>query len=661
MTWQKLSDYLRAMVIDAVQEAQSGHIGGALSAMDVATVLFADYLRYDPDEPQWRWRDRFILSAGHLSMLLYALHYAIGYLKREDLHNFRQLHSRTPGHPEQHFPAVECTTGPLGQGAAMAVGFAVAALHQRAKFGAELCDQQIVALLGDGCMQEGVTLAAASYAGHLALANLTWLYDKNNRQISGAIERVTSDDYPRIFAGFGWQVVSIDGHNYEQIDAALRLIRQPRRQPLLVICNTVLSKGTHTVEGDHRYHGAPLPAREAQLSRKMLGVEGETKFYWPVAARDFWRSKMCVQRAWVRRKNACWREKLADKNFAAAWQQHYRDEVDFRAVPYLAWSQKKQATRKAFGIILRHYAAYLPTLMGGSADLEPSNMTAEFNTYGGEFSAAQRAGRGLAFGVREFPMAAIVNGMALFGGTLPFAATFLCFSDYMRPALRLAAMQRLRVIYEFTHDSFLVGEDGPTHQPVEHLASLRAIPGLRVVRPADAEETEVLFRQAVNSSLPTVFCLTRQDVPLLSRTAAQRADIARGAYVLAGEEAHDLLFIATGSEVVLALRVAARLRAQGLRARVVSMPCREIFAQQERAYRARVLPATQRKRVVIEAGIAQGWEGYRGDAGLCISIEQFGKSAPGEDLAAYFGFTVDAVVTRVLQFFFRENKPHGAV
>lgn len=652
LDYPQISNYLRAMVIDAVQAAQSGHIGGALSAMDVATLLFAEYLRYDPDDHRWHWRDRFILSAGHMAMMLYALHYAIGYLDTEDLHNFRQYDSRTPGHPEQHLPAVECTTGPLGQGAATAVGFAIAALHQRAKFGAELFDQQIVALLGDGCMQEGVTLAAASYAGHLALSNLTWLYDKNDRQISGAIERVTSDDYAAIFTGFGWQVVSIDGHDYAQIRRALALIRSERHQPLLVISNSVMGKGTHTVEGDHRYHGAPLPALEAELSRQKLGVNGETQFYWPAEAREFWREKMQLQRARVRTKNTCFEQKRVDKDFAARWQQHYQSQVDGKGVPELVWEGEKLATRKAFGKILRHYAAYLPTLIGGSADLEPSNMTQAFNTYVGEFSAAKREGRGLAFGVREFPMAAIVNGIALFGGMLPFAATFLCFSDYMRPALRLAALQRLKVIHEFTHDSFFVGEDGPTHQPVEHLCSLRAIPDFYVMRPADAEETEVMFRVALNTAVPTAFCLTRQDVPHLPRTAAQRADIARGAYVLAGEAAQDLLCIATGSEVALALQVAAQLsQRHNLQMRVVSMPCRELFERQERAYRDQVLPASAHKRVVIEAGTAQGWEGYRRDAGLCISVEQFGKSAAGKDLAEHFGFTVAAIVQRVVQFF----------
>lgn len=649
MNYQQISNYLRAMVIDAVQTAQSGHIGGALSAMDVATLLFAEYLRYDPDEAQWQWRDRFILSAGHMSMLLYALHYVIGYLDIKDLHGFRQLNSRTPGHPEQHFPAVECTTGPLGQGAAMAVGFAIAALHQREQFGKELFDQQIVALLGDGCMQEGITLAAASYAGHLALSNLTWIYDKNDRQISGAIERVTSDDYHAIFTGCGWQVVNIDGHDYEQIRPALRWIRSERTQPLLIISNSVMGKGTHAVEGDHRYHGAPLPAQEAQYSRQKLGVEGDEKFYWPTVARDFWHTKMQTQRTLVQQKNACFEQKQADKNFAVLWHKHYRHTLDFADIPYLVWKGEKLATRKAFGKILRHYAAYLPNLMGGSADLEPSNMTQAFNAYVGEFTATNRAGRGLAFGVREFPMAAIVNGIALFGGMLPFDATFLCFSDYMRPALRLGALQRVKVIHEFTHDAFFVGEDGPTHQPVEHLCSLRAIPDFYVMRPADAEETEVMFRVAVNINFPTAFCLTRQDVPQLSRTAQQRADISRGAYVLAGEDAHNLLFIATGSEVALALQVAERLHTQhNLLTRVVSMPCREIFAQQEAAYREQVLPPTQRKRVIIEAGTAQGWEGYRGDAGLCISVEQFGKSAPANDLAEHFGFTVDAIVQRVL-------------
>ena len=351
MTDKQISDYLRALVIDAVQEAQSGHIGGALSAMDLACLLFAEYLRYDPDDPQWHWRDRFILSAGHMSMLLYALHFAIGYLQREDLQNFRQFDSRTPGHPEQHLPAVECTTGPLGQGAAMAIGFAIAALQQREKFGAELFDQQIVALLGDGCMQEGVTLAAASYAGHLALPNLTWIYDKNNTQISGPINRVTSDDYESIFAGFGWQTVTIDGHSFAQIRTALDMIRSERHQPLLIISTTTICKGTHTVEGDHRYHGAPLPPQEAQLSRQKLGVEGDEKFYWPAAARDFWQKNLNNRRATVQQKNAYFTQKLANRDFASSWEAYYRSKVDFKQIPYLTWEGDKLSTRKAFGAV----------------------------------------------------------------------------------------------------------------------------------------------------------------------------------------------------------------------------------------------------------------------------------------------------------------------
>ena len=635
--------YLRAMVIDAVCQAKSGHIGGALSAMDVAYFLFSNCLRYDPDDPRWLLRDRFVLSAGHMSMLLYSLHYIIGYLQLPDLQTFRQLGSRTPGHPENHHPAVECTTGPLGQGAAMAVGFAIAATHHRATFDQQIFDQQVVALLSDGCLQEGITLMAASYAGHLALDNLTWIYDRNAKQISGDIARVTSDNVEQIFQGFGWQVLTIDGHDHQQIKNSLALIHQQRQQPLLIISNSTMSKGVDDVEGDHRYHGAPFPKELHVLSKKKLGVP-VTSFYWPPpAAKHFQQRTIYKLRKAVAHKNRQLAQKRNDRQFAERLDQYYQQKVDFSSIPYLS-SSTKQATRKVFGSLLAHYADYLPNLCGGSADLEPSNMTEQFTARVGEFTRDNRQGRGFAFGVREFAMSAISNGLALYGGLIPFDATFLCFSDYARSALRLGALQGARVIHEYTHDSFWVGEDGPTHQPIEHLASLRAMPDCYVMRPADAVETEVMFRVAVNLDFPSAICLTRQTVEPLPDIADRQLAIARGGYLVRASDNDQLLLIASGSEVSLALTVAAKLT---IATRVVSMPCWELFDEQPANYRTTVLPSTIVNRVAIEAGSSFGWQRYVGDKGLIIALDRFGKSAKGVELAEHFGFTTEAIIERL--------------
>lgn len=635
--------YLRALVIDAVCRAQSGHIGGALSAMDVAYFLFSNCLRYDPDDPRWLLRDRFVLSAGHMSMLLYSLQYAIGYLEVRDLQRFRQLGSQTPGHPENHHPAIECTTGPLGQGAAMAVGFAIAAAYHRATFDQQIFDQQTVALLSDGCLQEGVTLMAASYAGHLALDNLTWIYDRNAKQISGDIARVTSDNVEQIFHGFGWQVKTIDGHNHQQIKESLLLIHQPRQRPLLIISNSTMNKGVDTVEGDHRYHGAPFPEELHQSSKKKLGVPVADSFYWPErAAQHFQQQTILRLRKTVAHKNRQLAQRRNDRQFAEQLDRHYRRKIDFSSIPYLP--QTSGATRKVFGSLLTYYADHLPNLCGGSADLEPSNMTEQFTALVGEFNCNNRRGRAFAFGVREFAMSAISNGLALYGGLIPFDATFLCFSDYARSALRLGALQGARVIHEYTHDSFWVGEDGPTHQPVEHLASLRAMPDFYVMRPADALETEVMFRVAVNLDFPSAICLTRQAVDPLPDSADRQLAIARGGYLVRAGDDDQLLLIASGSEVTLALAVAAKLT---IATRVISMPCWELFDEQSASYRMTVLPTTITKRVAIEAGSACGWQRYVGDKGLIISLDRFGKSAKGAELAEHFGFTTEAVIERL--------------
>ncbi|MDE3269070.1 MAG: transketolase, partial [Pseudomonadota bacterium] len=498
-------NHLKGIVIDAVQRAQSGHIGGALSAMDVVYYLFTACLRYDPDNPDWLLRDKFILSAGHASMLVYSMLYAIGYLKRQDLQAFRQLKSRTPGHPELETTGVECTTGQLGQGASMAVGFAIARLHHRHSI-SPMFDQQIVALLGDGCMQEDITLSSASYAGHLALPNLTWIYDRNSKQISGDTSMVESNDWEKLYQAYGWQVISIDGHDHRQINAALGKIHAPRTQPLLIISNTTLGNGMFSAAGNHIYHGMPLPTEEAIKTKQQLNLPSDEQFYFPDSVRQTFQRNFAAMRTQVQGK----KQALASLRTSSRFKFHYHADVNAAPTPRFSWG--RGATRDALGRLLAHYAEHLP-LIGGSADLNDPARVSAFISQVGEFNRHRYHGRGLQFGVREMPMSAICNGIAIHGGYLVFDATFLCFADYSRAALRSGAIQKAQVMHIFTHDSFFLGEDGATHQPIEQLMSLRAMPNLDVARPADGTETEALFHRALVRGLPTAFCLTRQQLP----------------------------------------------------------------------------------------------------------------------------------------------------
>lgn len=658
----KVINALKGLVIDGVHKAKSGHPGGAMSSMDLAYILFSEFLNFDPDSPKWLGRDRFILSAGHESMLLYALLQGVGYLSIDELKKFRQLHSLTPGHPENTLtPGVECTTGPLGQGCAMSVGFAIAQAHLQAKLEAKLFAHRTWVLLGDGCMQECVTLGAASLAGHLGLSHLVWIYDKNRQQISGAIERATSDDEEKIFQGFGWEVIKIDGHNHQEIRSAFAQAKQQHTRPTLIIANTIMAKGAASMEGDHNTHGAPLPADERQKTKEKLGLSSE-EFAWSKDVsqhfqRGFSRLREQVT-VWEQDLQKC----LQDKNFAELYRAHFELAPDFYAqLPAMAWNLEKPiATRDAFGKIIATWSEALPNLIGGSADLEPSNMTGEFAKKVQDFSIAYPKGRNLAFGVREFPMSAIANGIALHGGLIPFDATFLAFADYSRPALRLGAIQKIRVIHEFTHDSFYLGEDGPTHQPIEQIMTLRAIPDLYLMRPADPMECEVLMREALRLSAPSCICLTRQKVPYISASPERLALAARGAWVVKdlaveAKKDCDLVIFATGSELSLAIEVALELEKQKLKqinyVKVVSLPCWELFLEQDLSYRHEVLSPNCSRRVSIEAGLTLGWQKFIGSEGLAIGIDHYGASAPAEELAKEFGFTKEAVVQRIAQFF----------
>ncbi len=643
---------LKGLVIDGVNKAKSGHPGGAMSSMDFAYLLFTEFLNFDPDDPKWPGRDRFVLSAGHESMLLYSMLHMTGWLALDELKRFRQLHSKTPGHPENILtPGVECTTGPLGQGAAMSAGFAIAGRHLAATMDANLFAHRTWALLGDGCMQEDVTLGAASLAGHLGLANLTWFYDKNRQQISGGIDRATSDDEEKIFQGFGWEVIKIDGHDHE----ALRLVMgsaKSQTRPRLIVGETIMAKGSATMEGDHETHGAPLPADERTKTKVRLGLDPAAEFAVDPAAQTHFQRRFADLRAHAK----TWRSTLArrietDAAFKKSYDGSFGKE-DFSKIKSTSWPKDKPvATRNAFGDVLKNWADEVPNLIGGSADLEPSNMTGPFAKKVGDFSKANPRGRNLAFGVREFPMSAIANGISLHGGLIPFDATFLTFSDYSRPALRLAAIQQCRVIHEFTHDSFYLGEDGPTHQPIEHVMTLRAIPDFYLMRPADAIETQIMMQEALKLHAPSAICLSRQKLPILPLSEAKAEEARKGAYVVKDVANFNMMILATGSEVSLGLDAAGILEQENpaLKIRVVSMPCWEIFAKQPKAWRDSVIPPACKRRVSIEAGVTLGWQKYTGgaDDGLCIGIDHFGASAPAEHLAEEYGFTPAKIATQI--------------
>ncbi len=647
---QKAINVLKGLIIDGVHQAKSGHPGGAMSSIDFAYTLFSEYLRFDPKNPAWKGRDRFILSAGHESMLLYSLLYANGWLEIDDLRQFRQLHSRTPGHPENYqTPGVECTTGPLGQGAAMSIGFAIAAKHLGSRLDKELFENKVYALLGDGCMQEGITLAAASYAGHLKLNNLIWYYDKNKIQISGDTSRSCSDNETKVFEGFGWKVIEIDGHNREQIKKALDQT-QNLSQPMLIIGDSIMGHGTFSLEGSSKTHGSPLPPEERLATKEKLGLPDED-FYSPAEAISHY------QRNFDKKSSEAnqWQEALdcklkGDKSFAELYQHCY-SMIQSEKLPSLEWpADKPIATRNAFGDIIEKWCDNLPQLVGGSADLEPSNMTGAFAKKVGDFQSESPEGRNFAFGVREFPMSAICNGIALNGGLVPFDATFLSFADYSRAALRLGAIQKAQVIHEFSHDSFYLGEDGPTHQAVEQVMSLRLIPEFFVMRPADARETEVMMRVALClQDKQSAICLSRQGLPQLpiSQETCQLAK--QGAYVVSGDDHANYIIFATGSEVSLALDTAQLIGAD--KVKVISVPCWELFDQQDEDYKRKILSHHITKRISIEAGVTSGWQKFTGGCGLNVGIDHFGDSAPAKSLAKEYGFTAEAVTNRIKNFF----------
>ncbi len=648
---------IRFLAADAVQKAKSGHPGLPMGAAAMAYVLWTRFLRHDPADPGWPDRDRFVLSGGHGSMLLYALLHLTGYdVTLADIERFRQWGSRTPGHPEFRLtPGVEATTGPLGQGVGNAVGMAIAERHLAARFnrpGHTVVDHHTWVLCSDGDLMEGVGAEAVSLAGHLGLGRLIMLYDDNQVSLAGKTALSFSEDVPRRFQAYGWHTEVVpDGNDLEAIDKAIRAALAEADRPSLLCVRTVIGYGAPHKAGTHEAHGEPLGEAELRGAKEALGWPVEPAFYLPEAALAHFREARTRGAGW----HAEWRRRFdawaaAHPDLAARWHEGQRGTLTpgwDAALPTFP-ADTPVATRDASGAVLAAVSPRLPALIGGDADLAPSTKTLVKTA--GSFLRGHYEGRHLHFGVREHAMGAACNGIAYHGGLVVFCGTFFNFSDYMRPAVRLAALSELPVIYVWTHDSIALGEDGPTHQPVEQLASLRAMPNLVLLRPADATETVVAWRIALERRHgPTALVLTRQKVPVLDRGALGHADgVRRGAYVLADAPGGrpELILIGTGSEVSLVLAARAALAREGVPARVVSMPSWELFAAQPADYRDRVLPPAVRRRLAVEAAATLGWERWVGSDGAVIGLDRFGASAPGDVALRELGFTVEHVLTR---------------
>jgi transketolase len=672
---------IRILSADAVQNANSGHPGMPMGAAAMAYVLWTRFLRHNPRNPQWFDRDRFVLSAGHGSMLLYSLLHLTGYdLSLDQLKRFRKWGSQTPGHPERgDTPGVEVTTGPLGQGFANGVGMAIAESWLAARYnrpGHRIVDHYTYSICGDGDLMEGVSQEAASLAGHLQLGKLIYFYDQNHISLAGATEIDFTEDVAKRFDADGWHTRSVlDGNDTEDIARAIQEAQAEHRRPSLILVRTHIGYGSPHKQDNFSSHGSPLGEEELAATKKALGWPTMDKFYLPNDAVDYFRQAIPqgkkLEQEWSQIFDA-YRKEFPKE--AAEFEQILSGALpeNWSAdLPHWKPTDKPIATRSAGGAALNALAKNIPNILGGSADLNPSTDTAlkglgdfqpsesggagTLGAVGGQWSYA---GRNIAFGVREHAMGAAVNGLAAHGGVLPFSATFFNFSDYMKPAIRLGALSRLKVVYVFTHDSIGLGEDGPTHEPVEQLAGLRAMPNLTVLRPADPNETAEAWAFAVQHDGPTTLVLTRQAVPHLDRSRAVEPGVARGAYILSEAESGsaDVILIGTGSEVGLCVKAQEELKKQGVKARVVSMPSWELFAAQDESYRDSVLPKKIKKRVAVEAASPLGWHRWTGDEGAIIGLERFGASAPGEEVLEHLGFTVDNVVATALRIL---NRPPG--
>ncbi|MBP3194071.1 MAG: transketolase [Cardiobacteriaceae bacterium] len=652
--YQLIANAIRGLSMDIVQKANSGHPGAPLGMAEMAAVLWRGHLRVNPKNPAWENRDRFVLSNGHASALQYSLLHLCGFdLTLDDLQNFRQLGSRTPGHPEYRETAgVETTTGPLGQGIANAVGFAIAektlaAQFNRADF--EIVDHYSYCFVGDGCLMEGVASEACSLAGTLELGKLIVFYDANGISIDGKVEGWFNEDVAARFRAYGWQVIgAIDGHNPEEIDQAIRIAKDDKKRPSLIICRTVIGKGSAKFEGSEKSHGAPFGQDEITATKKALNLPSEN-FALPEGAKEAadlsnkgeqleseWKALFVEYEHNFPELAAEYKRRVAGKlpeDFA---------EFALTEAKNIQAKAEKIATRKASENAINIFAAKLPELLGGSADLTGSNLTAAKTAK--TLQADDFSGNYLRYGVREFAMAAVMNGIILHGGFRPFGGTFLVFSDYMRNGIRMSALMGLPVIYVLTHDSIGLGEDGPTHQPIEHISSLRLIPNLQVWRPADATETLVAWQESLlNKETPAAFALSRQNLPTLPRTEAQIESISRGGYVLKNAENPQAVLIATGSEVEIAMQAADKLAEENIAVKVVSMPCWEVFAAQDKSYQSEVLPENL-PRIAIEAGSTAFWRGIVGFSGKVVGIDTFGSSAPAAKLFEKYEITIEKIV-----------------
>ena len=658
-TRQQLANAIRFLSMDSVQKAKSGHPGAPMGMADIAEVLWRDFLHHNPTNPQWANRDRFVLSNGHGSMLIYSLLHLSGYdVSIEDLKQFRQLHSKTPGHPEFGYtPGVETTTGPLGQGITNAVGMAIAEKTLAGQFnrdGHNIVDHHTYVFLGDGCLMEGISHEACSLAGTLGLGKLIAFYDDNNISIDGHVDGWFTDDTQKRFEAYGWQVIpAIDGHNPAQIIEAIKQAQAETNKPTLIICKTIIGFGSPNKSNSHDCHGAPLGDEEIALTRKALNWD-YAPFEIPADIYAQWDAKSKgaeLEKAWHEKFAAyakAYPELAAEftrrieKKLPADWAKESQ-----AFIAHLQANPASIASRKASQNAIEAYAKVLPELLGGSADLASSNLTLWSGSK--PIRATQNVdGNYLNYGVREFGMAAIMNGIALHGGFIPYGATFLMFMEYAHNAIRMAALMKQRSLFVFTHDSIGLGEDGPTHQPVEQTSALRLIPNLNTWRPCDQVESAIAWKAAIErTDGPSALIFTRQNLAQMDRTSEQLANVARGAYVLkdcAGTP--DLIFIATGSEVELAVKAAEQLTAEGKKIRVVSMPSTNVFDKQDEAYREAVLPGAVTKRVAVEAGIADFWYKYVGFNSRIVGMNSFGESAPADQLFKLFGFTVDNVVAK---------------
>ena len=652
---KKAINTVRLLAADGVQKANSGHPGMPMGSADFAFTLWSKFLRFAPQRPEWLGRDRFVLSAGHGSMLLYSLLHLFGYpLSLDDLKSFRQLGSKTPGHPEHgHTAGVEVTTGPLASGLASAVGMAIGLKQLAARIGApqELFkDQRVYVVSGDGCIMEGTSHEACSLAGHLKLNNLILFYDDNKITIEGSTSLAMTEDVGARFAAYGWNVLKINGQCPRQIDAALTLAKACKDKPTIIIGTTTIGYGAPNLAGTSKSHGAPLGEEELKATKAALGFPPEESFYVPQEVREFCQARVAEKQA----EAAQW-----DQAFQA-WQEGcpegkaLLDAILTKAMPadleqqlLAAVPQKDVASRASSGAMLQAISKLVPAVVGGSADLAPSN-----NTYmkeAGDFSAEDRAGRNFHFGVRELAMGLVCNGLAL-TYALPYSATFMVFSDYMKPAIRLAAIQKLHQVYVFTHDSYAVGEDGATHEPIEQLAMFRSLPGVTLLRPAESHEVALAWAYALRADHPVILSLTRQALPNLPQDVVEKMAVDKGAYVVSSDEDFQAILIGSGSELAAVCAAAQALRAQGMKLRVVSMPSWDLFDAQSPEYKESVLPAACRRRVAVEAACTMGWSKYVGDEGMVIGLDHFGASAPYTVLADKYGFTPEKVTAAVADY-----------